>query len=54
VEPVNAHLKDRRGLRRFARRGLAAVNAELKLAAATTNLLRLFTSQPITRGALAA
>lgn len=43
VEPVNGHLKDRRGLRRFSRRGLAAVNAEAHLAAAVTNLLRLAT-----------
>ncbi|MEO3746221.1 transposase [Plantactinospora sp. B5E13] len=41
VEPVNAHLKDRRGLRRLARRGLTAATAELHLAAAVTNLLRL-------------
>lgn len=54
VEPVNAHLKDRRGLRRFSRRGLAAINAELTLSAATTNLLRLFTTNNITRGALIA
>lgn len=44
VEPVNAHLKDQRGLRRFARRGLAAAQAELHLAAAVTNLLRLRTT----------
>jgi Transposase DDE domain len=43
VEPVNGHLKDRRGLRRFARRGLTAALAELNLAALTTNLLRLHT-----------
>lgn len=54
VEPVNAHLKDRRGLRRFSRRGLDAINAELNLAAATTNLLRLLTTKNITRGALIA
>jgi transposase len=41
VEPVNGHLKDRRRLRRFARRGLAAAAAELTFAAAVTNLLRL-------------
>lgn len=40
-EPVNAHLKDQIGLRRFARRGLAAVTAELHLAAACINLNRL-------------
>ena len=41
VEPVIAHLKDRIGLRRFARRGLHAVEAELHLAAAVLNLTRL-------------
>lgn len=44
VEPVNGHLKDRRGLRQFARRGLNAANAELLMAAMTTNLLKLFTN----------
>jgi transposase len=43
VEPPNAWLKDRRGLRRFARRGLAAAQAELSLACAVTNLLKLRT-----------
>ncbi|MEV0128871.1 transposase [Dactylosporangium sp. NPDC050688] len=43
VEPVNAHLQDRRGLRRHSMRGLTAANAELHLAAAVTNLLRLHT-----------
>ena len=46
IEPINAHLKDRRGLRTFSRRGLAAAKAELHLAAAVTNLLRLFTTGP--------
>jgi transposase len=41
VEPVIGHLKDRIGLRRFARRGLAAVTAELHLAAAALNLTHL-------------
>ena len=41
VEPVIGHLKDRIGLRRFARRGLAAVTAELNLATAALNLTRL-------------
>jgi transposase len=45
VEPVHGHLKDRRGLRRFARRGITAARAELSLAALTTNLLHLFTSK---------
>lgn len=40
-EPVNAHLKDQIGLRRFSRRGLSAVIAELNLAAAVVNLLKL-------------
>lgn len=39
IEPINAHIKDRRGLRRFARRGLKAAQSELMLAATTTNLL---------------
>jgi hypothetical protein len=43
AETPNAWLKDRRGLRRFARRGLAAVQAELSLACAVTNLLKLRT-----------
>jgi transposase len=43
VEPVNAHLKDRRALRRFARRGLPAARSEFRFAAAVTNLLRLHT-----------
>ena len=41
VEPVIGHLKDRIGLRRYARRGLAAVTAELHLAAAALNITRL-------------
>jgi transposase len=41
VEPVIGHLKDRIGLRRYARRGLAAVTAELHLAAAALNIARL-------------
>ena len=44
VEPANAILKDRRGLRRFRRRGRNAVQAELHLAALTSNLLKLFNS----------
>lgn len=42
VEPVNAHLKDGAGLRRFARRGLNAATSELNLAAASVNLNKLF------------
>lgn len=41
VEPVIGHLKDRIGLRRYARRGLDAVTAELHLAAAVLNITRL-------------
>jgi transposase len=50
VEPVNSHLKQPRGLRRFSRRGLAAAKAELALAAMTTNLMRWFntTAAPAT------
>jgi transposase len=44
VEPVNGHLKDRRNLRRFSLRGIAAVQGELHLAALATNLMRLFTT----------
>ena len=43
VEPVHAHLKDRRGLRHFTRRGLTAARSEYRFAAAVTNLLRLHT-----------
>jgi transposase len=43
IEPSNAWLKDRRGLRRFNRRGLAAAQAELSFACAVTNLLKLAT-----------
>ena len=42
AEPVNGHLKDRHGLRQFSRRGLAAVQAEAELAAATANLLKIW------------
>jgi transposase len=45
VEPVNGHIKDRRGLRRFSRRGLTANKAELALAGLTHNLMRLFASR---------
>ena len=43
IEPVFGHLKDKTRLRRFRRRGLAAVDAELKLAAAVLNLTKLHT-----------
>lgn len=45
VEPVNGHLKEPRGLRRFSRRGITAAKAELTFAALTTNLMRMFTTQ---------
>jgi len=45
VEPVNSHLKQPRGLRRFARRGNTAAKAELALAALTTNLMHWFTTK---------
>jgi transposase len=44
VEPVNGHLKDRLGLRRFSRRGLAAAQSELTLATAVLNLLKVYRS----------
>lgn len=43
VEPVNGHLKDRIGLRRFSMRGLGACQGELNLAALAHNLRRMFT-----------
>jgi hypothetical protein len=46
VEPVNGHLKDRIGLRRFSRRGLPAARAELDLAAAVANLLKVYRVTP--------
>lgn len=46
VEPVAGHLKDRIGLRRFARRGLTAAQAELDLAATVANLLKLYRTHP--------
>jgi len=41
VEPVNGHLKDRTAMRRFARRGLAACQAELDFAAMVLNIGKL-------------
>ena len=43
IEAPNAWLKDRRGLRRFARRGLTAAHTELSFASAVTNLLKIAT-----------
>lgn len=48
VETVIAHTKDRTGLRRFARRGLQAAQAELHLAATAINLTRLYNTRPAT------
>ena len=48
VEPVIAHLKEQTRLKRFARRGVQAATAELNLAAAVVNLLRLHTARPAT------
>jgi transposase len=48
VETVIAHLKDQAGLRRFARRGLPAVTAELHLAATVINLRRMHAAAPST------
>ena len=42
VEPVFGQTKHNRGIRRFSRRGLAAVDSEWKLVAATHNLLKLW------------
>ena len=48
VEPVNGHLKDRIGLRRFARRGLTAAASELTLAASVANLMKIYRAAPAT------
>jgi transposase len=45
VEPVFAHTKHTRGITRFSRRGLTAVEHEWQLIAATHNLLKLFRNQ---------
>lgn len=42
VEPVFGDVKHLRGLRRFSRRGLAAVDAEWKLQLAAHNILKMF------------
>jgi hypothetical protein len=41
AEPVFGQLKDRQGMRQFARRGLAAVKAEFTLAATVHNVRKL-------------
>jgi hypothetical protein len=53
VEPVNGHLKDNRGLRRFSRRGRVAARAELALSGAVNNLARYLTFVTIKRKTLA-
>ena len=42
IEPVFGHIKDLRRVKRFARRGLGACDAEWKLVCATHNLLKLW------------
>jgi len=49
VEPVNGHLKERIALRRFARRGLAACQAELDFAALVLNLSKFLRLDPACR-----
>jgi transposase len=45
IEPVFGTLKEQRGMRKFQRRGLAAVNTEFTLMALAYNLTRLHTLQ---------
>jgi transposase len=42
IEPIFGQTKHNRGIRRFARRGLSAVDSEWKLIAATHNILKLW------------
>ncbi len=46
VEPVIGYIKDLRGFRRFALRGLSRVQAEWRIICATHNLLKLFRYRP--------
>jgi hypothetical protein len=46
AEPVFGQLKDRRGLRQFATRGLPSVSTEFSLACTIHNLLKLFAGKP--------
>ena len=46
AEPVIGQLKDRRGMRQFATRGLASVSTEFSLACTVHNLLKLFAGRP--------
>jgi Transposase DDE domain len=50
IEPVFGQIKHNRGIRRFRRRGRAAVRSEWRLIAATHNLLKLHNHwiQPVT------
>jgi len=48
VEPVFAHIKHLRQIRRLPRRGLHAARAEWQLIAATHNLLKLYRAAPTT------
>jgi transposase len=48
AEPVFGQLKDRRGMRQFATRGMPSVTTEFSLACTVHNLLKLFTLQPPT------
>jgi hypothetical protein len=43
AEPVFGHLKDRRGLRQFATRGIDNVTTEFSLGCTVHNILKLFT-----------
>ena len=49
VEPVNGHVKDRIGLRRFTRRGKAACQSELDFAAMVLNLRKLLKLSQVKR-----
>ena len=46
VEPVFGQIKEVRGIRRFRRRGIAAVSCEWKLIGTTHNLLKLWRARP--------
>jgi len=46
IEPVFGNIKGNRGYRRFARRGLSAVNSEWRLICTTHNLMKLWRMSP--------
>jgi hypothetical protein len=48
VEPLFGQIKSARNIASFARRGLVAADAEWKLIAATSNLLKLYRHHPAT------